>query len=116
MVQVPQTALTARGLPQDARWNVRPLQVLCPCTLERIETCVHGLQPSDRLLTKMLCSYDDEVDVTVTVEGADRERSLEIGTDEMGTQHRLSTINQVVQHPIQPGIGCGRSAIHWSTS
>jgi hypothetical protein len=71
-------------------------------------------QLRDLSFGEFLCRHHDEVDIAMTVEVPDCERSLQIGTDEVDPEHDLHPIDQVLQHLVQ--VGKGRGSISYGST
>ena len=73
---------------------------------EAIDMLVYCLQTMNFLMREFFFYHHDEVDIAVKIEITHRERTLEVGTHEVGAQDRLHTVYQIPQNTIELWIWC----------
>src|SRR5579872_714564 len=98
-------------VPQDLLREVGAFQMLRPRDVEAIDTLVYCLQTMNFLMREFFYHHD-EVNIAMKIEITHRERTLEVGTHEVGAQDRLHTVYQIPQNPIEFRIWCRKWFVH----
>ena len=80
--------------------------MLRPWDVDAIDLLVYCLQTMNFLMREFFFYHQDEVNIAVKIEITHRERTLEVGTHEVGAQDRLHPVYEIPQHPIEIWIGC----------
>ena len=81
--------------------DVRAFEMLGPGDVERVDAFVHRLQSGQLLVTHVVVSHDQEVDVAMGIGVADRKRTLQVRPAEVLAEDPAYARDQVVEESVE---------------